>query len=225
MGKTKLKLPNKIIPLPNPDKEFHEEWFQGRNMLNFPHPFRACIFGKPNSGKTTCIKNIVLRAKPSFKEVVIIHCDGGYTKEYDDLGDVEILSEIPAPEDWEGLVKTLVILDDLEVKDLKKEQMRNLDRLFGYVSTHKNISVILTSQNMTNIPAIVRRCSNVFIMWSNPDKDAMAIMARKTGLKGDDLRNIFDKLMKESKDSLWVDLTDNSPYPMRKNGFTLINKN
>ena len=30
--------------------------------------------------------------------------------------------------------------------------------------------------------------------------------------------------MLEPKDSLWIDTTDHTPYPMRKNGFTLINK-
>ena len=43
----------------------------------------------------------------------MIHCDGGYTQEYDDLENVEVQNEIPAPEDWEGVAKTLVILDDL----------------------------------------------------------------------------------------------------------------
>jgi hypothetical protein len=219
------RLPNKIIPLPNPDKEFHEKWYKNRNMLNIPHPFRCVAFGMPNVGKTTVIKNILLRANPPFEEVVIIHCDGGYTKEYDDIGDnVEILSEIPAPEDWEGLVKTLVILDDLEFKGMNKNQMRNLDRLVGYCSTHKNLSVILACQNFTNIPPIVRRCSNLIIMWKNHDIDSMAVIARKSGLNTVTLRNIFNDLLKEPKDSLWLDLTDHTPYPMRKNGFTLINK-
>ena len=30
--------------------------------------------------------------------------------------------------------------------------------------------------------------------------------------------------MLEPKDSLWLDMTDKSPYPMRKNGYTIINK-
>ena len=30
--------------------------------------------------------------------------------------------------------------------------------------------------------------------------------------------------MLDPKDSLWIDMTDHSPYKMRKNGFTIINK-
>lgn len=219
------KLPNKILALPNPDKEFHEKWYKNRNMLNIPHPFRCVLLGPPNVGKTTIVKNLLLRAHPPFEEVVVIHCDSGYTKEYDDIGDnVEILSEIPSPEDWEGKVKTLVVLDDLEFKGMNKDQKRNLDRLFGYVSTHKNITCILCSQDPFNVPAIVRRCSNLWVLWKGVDLDSMAVCARKAGMKADEFKHIFDKIMTEPKDSLWLDMTG-SPYPIRKNGFTLINKN
>jgi len=220
-----LRLPNKIIPLPNPDKAFHEKWYEGRNMLNIPHPFRCVCLGPPNVGKTTIVKNLLLRAKPEFEEVVVIHCDGGYTKEYNDLGDsVEMLNEIPAPEDWEGETKTLVVLDDLEFKGMNKDQKRNLDRLFGYVSTHKNISCILCSQDAFNVPPIVRRCSNLWVLWRCPDLDAMSVCARKTGLRADNFNYIFNKLMLDHKDSLWIDMTDKTPYKMRKNGYTIIEK-
>lgn len=219
-----MALPNKIIPIENSDKEFHEKWTKSRNMLNIPHPFRCVCLGPPNVGKTTIVKNIVLRADPPFQEIVVIHCDSEYTKEYDDLGEIEMLNEIPAPEDWEGQVKTLVVLDDLEFKGMNKQQKRNLDRLFGYVSTHKNISCILCSQDAFNVPPIVRRCSNLWILWRCPDLDAMATCARKTGLKAENFNTIFNELMLESRDSLWLDRTDKTPYPCRKNGFTIIKK-
>lgn len=219
--KVSLRLPNRIIPLPNPDKNFHEKWYKGRNKLNIPHPFRAVCLGPPNVGKTTIVKNLILRAKPEFEEIVVIHCDPDYTKEYDDVG-VEMLSEIPAPEEWEGLVKSLVILDDLEYKSMNKNQKRNLDRLFGFVSTHKNISIILCSQDPFNVPCIVRRCSNLWILWKSSDIDSMSVCARKTGLKPRAFHSIFNRLMTEPRDSLWIDMTAHSPYPMRKNGFVKI---
>jgi hypothetical protein len=39
-----MRLPNKIIPLPNPDKNFHEKWYKGRNMLNIPHPLDVYVW-------------------------------------------------------------------------------------------------------------------------------------------------------------------------------------
>ena len=168
------KLPQKLLYIPNADKGFHESWYDGRDMLNFPHPFRAVLLGPPNMGKSTVAKNILLRADPPFKAVKVIHCDPEYTQEYDDLKIVEMLGEIPAPDEFEGEQKTLVILDDLEVKQLPKDQNRNLDRLFGFVSTHKNISVVLCSQDPFNVPAIVRRCANLWVLWTGSDMDAMA---------------------------------------------------
>lgn len=221
----KLKLPKCIIPLPNLDKAFHEKWDDKRDMLNIPHPFRLLCLGPPNVGKSTIVKNILIRAKPVFEEVVVVHIDSDYTKEYDDLGDnVEILNEIPAPEDWEGRVKTLVVLDDLEFKGMNKQQKRNLDRLVGYCSTHKQISIILCSQDAFNVPPIVRRCSNMYVLWKSPDLDSMSNLARKANMKPDELKNIFDNLMPNFRDSLWVDMTDKTPYPLRKNGYEIINK-
>lgn len=216
-------LPNKILHIPNPDKTFHEKWYKGRNMCNLPHPFRCVALGPPGMGKTTIVKNLLLRADPPFEEVVVIHCDSGYTREYDDIGDqVELLSEIPAPEEWEGMVKTLVVLDDLEFKGMNKDQKRNLDRLFGYCSTHKNISVILCSQDAFNVPPIVRRCSNLFILWRMRDLDSLAMVARKSGLSPAELKKIFDTIMTEPRDSLWLDYTPGTQYPLRKNGYLTI---
>ena len=49
--------------------------------------------GKPNSGKTLVIKNLLLRQYPPFEKISLIHCDGQNTQEYNDV-DVEILEQI-----------------------------------------------------------------------------------------------------------------------------------
>ena len=68
------KLPKKILVIPNKDKlGWHERWDSKRDMLNFPHPYRFCISSVPNSGKTNLIKNILLRANPSFKKIYLYH--------------------------------------------------------------------------------------------------------------------------------------------------------
>lgn len=221
--KIKRRLPNRILVMPNKDKAFHEKWTKGRNMLNIPHPFRCVALGPPNSGKSLIVKNILLRAKPQFEEVYVIHCDPGYTKEYDDIEAI-MLDSIPAPNEWEGKVKTLVILDDLEFKGMNKIQKHNLDRLFGFVSTHKHISCILCSQDPFNVPPIVRRCANLWVLWRCPDLDAMSTCARKTGMKSKNFNTIFNQLHLNGHNSLWLDMTTNSPYPMRKNGYTIIRK-
>ena len=221
--KRRPRLPNKLIVIENPDKLWHESWTKNRNMLNIPHPFRALMMGPPNNGKSMVIKNIIVRAKPQFEEIFVIHADPNFTKEYDDL-DVTMLDEIPPLEEWQGLVKTLVIIDDIDLTQLNKEQKKNLNRLFGNVSTHKNISVMLTSQDPFSVPPSVRRMSNLFILWKSKDLDSLSQIARKAGMTSEDMRGLFNTILSERFDSLWIDSTTNTPYALRKNGFEIINK-
>lgn len=221
-----MKLPNELIPIKNADKKFHEKWTKGRNPLNFPHPFRMLAIGQPNVGKSNTIKNILIRAEPKFQRVYLFHCDASGTKEYDDIGNVNILASLPAPTEWlnDGK-KSLVIIDDVNLKALSKEQLSNLDRLCGYCSTHCNLSVIITSQDAFNIPSICRRTWNLLVLWRPRDMDSMATISRKSGMKSKEMRGIFDQLMPNFRDSLWIDMTGVvSPYPLRKNGFEIISK-
>jgi hypothetical protein len=213
---------NKIVVFPNADKKFHESWEPHRGMLNFPHPFRACFAGPPDVGKSMMAKNLLVHAKPRFLEVKIIHADHENTQEYKDLGEagVEIIGHIPKPKDFKGEKKTLVIVDDIEMKDLPKDDKRALNRLFGYSSTHKNLSVICCTQDWFNIPQIVRRCSNLWVIWASNDLSNMNVIAQRIGIPN--LQRVFDAYMPLFRDSLWLDMTRDSPFPMRKNGDILL---
>ena len=54
--------------------------------------------------------------------------------------------------------------------------------------------------------------------------DSLSQTARKTGMSAQNFNTIFNELMMSDHDSLWIDTTSRTPYPLRKNGFTLINK-
>lgn len=155
--KRKRSLPGHIIPIHNGDEDFHEQWYPARNLLDFPHPFRMILASKPNCGKTTIILNLILRVtkgKTPFKRILIVHADPENTREYSSL-DCEMLSEIPSAEELPGDCKCLVILEDIPLMDLSLSQKSRLERLYRYVSTHKNISVILTTQDIFRV---IRRC-------------------------------------------------------------------
>lgn len=223
-SRKKKQLPKKIISIQNKDKTFQEKWTPTRDELNFPHSTRILITGKVSCGKSTLAKNILVRADPPFKRIIIVHCDAEGTKEYDDL-EHEILSEIPDPSDHElfnGEEKTVMILDDIEYDFLPKNQKRNLDRIFGYLSSHKNVTVMLCAQNITNIPPAVRRMSNIFILFKVPDMELLYLIARKIGIKKKVFMYIFDKYIINYHDSFWIDLTPLSPYPYRINGYNII---
>ena len=218
-------LPRKLIHLPNKDKGFHESWTKDRDPLNIPHPFRCLLNGLPNKGKTSAIFNILARVKPEFEKVYLLHCDGK-TKEYDQI-DVVRLQRIPDPESkfWDPKVKTAVIIDDVNLKKLPKDEQGSLNRLLGYVSTHKNVSVFITCQNYFDLPACVMKCSNFFVLWEPNDLDSLGIIGRRVGLNKKKLNDIHDKVWETNRDkrtSLWLDKTKGTPYPMRIDGYEMI---
>jgi hypothetical protein len=216
----KKRLPKQIIPITCPDKKNHEKWRKGRDLLDIPAPARICCLAPPNSGKTCFIKNMIIRAKPMYEQIFVVHYDSDGTNEYADVCG-EMLSELPDPKGFDPETKKLLILEDLEYSMMNKEDKRKLDRLFGYASTHKFMTVILTAQDSFRVPAICRRCSTVFVLWDSPDKDSVATMARKTGLKSKDLVEIFNKFMTNKHDCLMIDLT-HPDYKLRKNGYQII---
>ena len=218
------KLPkNKLFYLPNKDKSNHEKWHKGRDLLNIPKPARIVLIGNPNSGKSNYIKNLILRADPPYQKIYLLHPDDE-SKDYDDLGEDEIikLEDIPDIDFCDPKKKNLLIIDDINLANLKKDQRSRLDRITGYCSTHRNLSVFLTSQDMFNIPPSVRRNASVFILYKNcPDLASLATVASRTGLNSKKLFDIFQKC-KNTRDSIMVDLTPNSPSKLRINGYDVI---
>lgn len=237
-NKTPLKsLPKEILIFDNPDKTHHEKWKPGRDELNIPSPFQCILAGKTNMGKSTIIYNLILRQQPEFERILIYHCGDGSTKEYDILGpkmadpnDYKegnwcFIKEIPSPDFFkDNPCKTLVILEDLNYDAMNKTQKHNLDRLFGYASTHSphGLSVCLTAQNFFSIPPTVRRMSKLLIIGKTLDKRNCASIADKVGIAIPTFKKLMDTLH-DSHDCLWVDDTSGSPYPLRKNGYEILN--
>jgi hypothetical protein len=191
-------------------------------MANFPHPFRMLLLAPPNTGKTTIMKNILMRCEPPFQRVIVIHCDSENTKEYDDI-DAIYLDDIPAPNEFDEEGKTLVILEDLNLKEMSKQQRMCLDRLVGYVSTHKNVSVCITQQDFYSAPPIARKLCNIILLGKIRDRDQLGTVARKAGIEADEFKEAM-KLLKDRHDTLCIDMTADSPYPLRKNLFEVLKR-
>jgi hypothetical protein len=220
------KIPEEMIVLPNPDKQFHEKWKGSpqRSLLNYPHPWRMILAAKPNSGKTTMIENVLMRVQSSpkpFLNMYCIHCDPVCTKEYKRF-DVSFHQSLPDLQKSLFDEKTLFILEDLDYQRMDPEQMSRLERLMGYYSTHKNISVMLTAQDPFQIPVCLRRYANIFFLWKSHDLNMVRSLASRTGLSKNQLEEMFRTNCTKTHDSLCIDLTPDSPAPYRKNGFEII---
>jgi hypothetical protein len=176
--------------------------------------------------KTLCAKNILLRAHPQWDRIILCHCDSE-SKEWSDIDvapeDQFFNNEIPPLDFFNGKPeneKWLVILEDVEFANEGKN--RELSMLFRYISTHKQVSVLLMYQNFINIPKIARRLANIFVIWKMPDRTQMEIIGAKVGLKKGELLDMFDAICPERYDNLCFDMTTNSPAPIRKNLFQKV---
>jgi hypothetical protein len=216
--------PSSIVAMPNADKKNHETWKKGQNLARFPAPFRCCILGKVNSGKSLILTHILLAhqaKRPQFKEVIVVHGDIN-TKEYDRIEPTEIRETIPEPHELEGGTKRLVILDDVDFSINSKQKTERLSNLFRWISTHHHVSVILAHQSWFRIPKIAKDCSNVFIIFRPHDNDELATIGRRVGLKKDDIFDLFKTCLPNWRDSLTIDLCPNSPAKFRRNLFEPI---
>ena len=222
MSKSNKKLPNDILPIECSDKSFMESWTEGRDVMNFPWSFRWVLVGNPNSGKSTIIKNHIIRANPPYEKVIVCHYDVEGTTEFNDCGDVQYIDKLPDPKKINSeKVKTLLIIEDMNLSTLPKQDREHLNRLFGYASSHRGVSIAITAQNPMDIPVAARRMANIFTIWKIPDLNGLMMLASRTGYKKDDFIEFF-KMTKNRHDNITIDLTDQSPMPLRFNIFNEI---
>ncbi len=216
----KIDLPDTIIPISCSDKEdWSENWSSGRNWLNFPHPWRGIFIGLPSSGKSTYIKNIILRTKPHFQEIIVSNFDSDNSTEWTDGIKVKFITGIPDPKSFDRKKKRLLIIEDLDVSNLKPIDKSNLNRLFGYTSSHCNLSIALTTQAAFDVKPSIRRMSNLFVLFKNHDLNSLVTLASRCGLKAKHMIIIMSQLLSQLHSSLTIDLQDNSPARYRINGF------
>ena len=224
------RAPNEIVPIKCADKKGVETWNNNHNkdISNWPSPVRILILGPPNVGKSTLIKNIIIHARPRYQEVFLIHEDAEFSKEYDDLEPTEKMCDIPELEYWEyegPYKKRCVIVDDLEYTGANKERLSRLAVLFRYASSHKGLSIILAHQSFFDIPTIVKKMSNVFIVYKPRARNELSLIENRVGLPQDMLKELFEHVAPNFNDSICIDLTKNTPAPLRLNVFDQIELN
>lgn len=218
--KSKKSLPDTLLPIPCTDKEgWSESWDKKRNWLNIPHPWRGVFTGPPSSGKSTAIKNIIVRAKPKFKEIIVCHLDENST-EWKDCG-AKMVKVLPEPTSFDRTQKRLLILEDLNLSDMSKADKNKLNRLMGYASSC-NLSIAITCQNAYDLSPSVRRMANLYVIFKQPDLNSLIMLASRTGLKSKHMLYIMTRLLKQPHSSLWIDTQRNSPANYRIDGYTGI---
>jgi len=223
--KATKKLPHGFIAIPeNPDKMYHES-NSGGNIYSLARPYRCLMISDPSRGKTFQCQQLIMHAKPLFDYLFVVHPYSEGTKEWDNLDPTEYLPEIPPPDFFEEYSdgRIALVLEDYVPKT--KQDKARLSAVFRWCSSHmgggKGITVYLLYQEYISCPLICRRTSDVFVLWPGADKASQQRIERRVGLEKDQLSQLFT-LCKDKRDSICIDRTPNSNFPIRLNLFTNI---
>ena len=221
-------LPNKIVIIKNEDKDkkWNETWAvpANRSPGHFPHPSRICLVGSPGLGKTNIMKNLFLKHQTSdnpFKRLYVM-CADLTSKEWVNLEPTILSDEVIELDEYDAEIKTCLIIDDFEFKNNDKHTETVLTTIMRFCSTHKNLSVYLSYQSFFHIPSICRKMSNVFVVYKPVGKDETATICNRVGLKKGHLGMLFKQFCTSVHDNICIDLTKDTPYPLRKNIYQII---
>ena len=113
----------------------------------FMHPFTAIIAGPSSSGKSMFCMRLIRNAKECIAPPPerIVYCYSVYQLLFDQFPDVEFVEGLPDLNMFDGVKRTLLIIDDL-----MHETNETVSKLFTRVSHHRNVSVVYLTQNLFN---------------------------------------------------------------------------
>lgn len=227
MPKKVVSLPKEVIILENDDKaDWTESWNPHRDLGCLPHPARILALGGVSKGKTNTLINLFLRHQtgkdcPKFQKLIVITCDIN-SKQFDQLEPNVITDEIFNVDDIDPDEKTCVLIDDYEMEGLKKEDKRKLSTLMRYISSHSNVSVYMSYQSFFDVPNLLRKCANVFVIYKPDSLSELTTIENRMGLSKDTLSYIFSEIANGPYDSIMIDRTINTPAPIRVNIYDIV---
>ena len=138
---------------------------------DFSHPFTCIISGPSSSGKTTFIKKLIdisdTRIVPSPSVIVYVYTE--WQSVFDEMKGVEFRKSIPSLNDLDNAL--------LIIENFMNEIDMGIANFFTRGSHHRNVSVILVTQNLFHQNKHFRTCSlnaKYMIIFKNP-RDTLQI--------------------------------------------------
>ena len=213
-----------LYVIKNADKSgWYEKNEPGQSLGYLPHPFRVLALGSVGRGKTNTLKNMFLKhqASPRQFQMLYVSCCDLESQEWLDCQPTLVTDQLLEPSDFDDRYKTLYVIDDYEFSKMSKDDQKKLSTLMRYVSSHKNVSIMLSFQSFFDCPPIARKCANAFVLYEPNSKAEISHIENRVGLDKGDLKKLF-KLCTGPFDSIMIDRTINTQHPIRKNVYQPI---
>ena len=190
------------------------------------HPFTCVIAGPTQCGKTVFLKQLLFHAGELIRDPpqVILWFYGEYQPLYDQLAEtlgdtVTFIEGVPPSFDdyLDKSKRNLIILDDLMSETANDHKISNL---FTKGSHHKNLSVILVSQNLFHRGRESRTISlnsHYLVLFKNPrDASQISYLARQMfPEKPKHLQEAYKDAARNPYGYLFIDLKSNTPEEFR----------
>ena len=190
------------------------------------HPFTCIVAGPSQSGKTVFLRRLLTQAQELINEPpeVILWFYGEYQPLYDKLTDslgstIQFIEGIPETFDMylDKSKRNMIVLDDLMNETANDKKISNL---FTKGSHHKNLSVILVTQNLFNQGRQTRTISlnaHYLVLFKNPrDASQISHLARQMFPKKPKyLQEAYQDSTAEPFHYLFIDLRTTTPETYR----------
>jgi len=191
----------------------------------FLHPFTAVIAGATGSGKTQFLTNALIHADKVIDKPIhrLVYCYGVYLdktfqilKKY--FPQIELINGIDSTLDFDSKINNILILDDLMQDTVKSSVVSDY---FTRGSHHKNLSVILLTQNIFHQGSMSRTINfncHYTIMFKNP-RNAQQIdyigAQMYVGNKRKALKEAYADAISRPYGYIFIDYKQNCPDMMR----------
>lgn len=195
-------------------------------------PTRMLFVGPPGCGKRSALLNVLASFDQRPSRIIVIHGaagDGtteyrGITKEVRPPEDIPSFDELVGKAGEDRDDHKVVIVDEIAWGNLSKPVMSEFERLMNHRSTHANTSLLVCSQQMTSIPAKIRRGFQHYVIFKSVDLREVSDLALRVGLKKEMLLELMRDILQDKHDSLWIDTTadPDSDQRLRLNLWTPI---
>jgi len=191
-----------VIPVESEDKKGYDKTPPQDHPCSMPRRSRVALCAPPGHGKTSLIKNLLIRSRSDddpWAAVVVITGVGDYCKEWDKVVHTKT-NFTEADESWWAAMSKkhdekpiACIVDDMNYADLKPKERSNAYKLMQFVCTHMNVTAFLASHSWVQLIPRLRRACDIVVLWppTTGGSDQLDYIARSLGVSKPMLAEAF----------------------------------